>query len=284
MTGKQYNDRHGLSYRHLRPTNERIVWDDREKGAPWQSRARFDPHHDLLTSYGRCKSGQRWFWACHTGAWKINEDDINSHGWADDEQAAFAAVYEAILSVAEQHRAHRIVASYSAHFASYTLRELNRAKRAARPQSDTTDAKSIEYLYGHTMGGEDSPGSVVRFQITKKTAKRIFYSRACETINEHGELTEHQFHRYEDETGYVDRQKLEANGEVYNRSKGWWDAEYHLHASLEGALGTRHRSKPTIDLHQLKAAMAAAHPDKGGTNEAFVAARKAYVAARRAVR
>ena len=35
------------------------------------------------------------------------------------------------------------------------------------------------------------------------------------------------------------------------------------------------------DLHRLKAQMAAAHPDRGGSNAAFIAARARYVAARR---
>ena len=34
------------------------------------------------------------------------------------------------------------------------------------------------------------------------------------------------------------------------------------------------------DLAGLKATMAAAHPDHGGTNEAFIAARRQFVAAR----
>ena len=38
------------------------------------------------------------------------------------------------------------------------------------------------------------------------------------------------------------------------------------------------------DLRELKAAMAAAHPDKGGSSAAFIAARAAYVAIRRRAR
>lgn len=36
-----------------------------------------------------------------------------------------------------------------------------------------------------------------------------------------------------------------------------------------------------LDLRKLKAAMAAAHPDCGGSHEGFIAARRAYVEARR---
>jgi hypothetical protein len=35
------------------------------------------------------------------------------------------------------------------------------------------------------------------------------------------------------------------------------------------------------ELHRLKSAMAAAHPDHGGSNEAFIAARQRYLGAKR---
>ena len=46
------------------------------------------------------------------------------------------------------------------------------------------------------------------------------------------------------------------------------------------AIGTR----TVPDLAALKAAMVAAHPDKGGSAAAFIKARANYVAARRALR
>jgi hypothetical protein len=61
-----------------------------------------------------------------------------------------------------------------------------------------------------------------------------------------------------------------------------------LWASLENMVGyyTRHDSKPIepSNLAALKAAMAAAHPDHGGSNAAFITAREAYVTARRQAR
>jgi hypothetical protein len=51
------------------------------------------------------------------------------------------------------------------------------------------------------------------------------------------------------------------------RPSGWFDRE----------------PPPKIDLRELKAAMAAAHPDKGGSSAAFIVARAAYeMALRRA--
>ena len=66
----------------------------------------------------------------------------------------------------------------------------------------------------------------------------------------------------------------------------WCYADYQLYSSLEGLLGDRWRveeeEKP--DLDTLKAAMAATHPDRGGTSAAFIEARQRYVTARRQVR
>lgn len=57
-----------------------------------------------------------------------------------------------------------------------------------------------------------------------------------------------------------------------------------LHLTFEGCVAERHqeRAEPTIDLHAPKMAMAAAHPDAGGTNEAFIEARRRYLRAKAA--
>ena len=56
--------------------------------------------------------------------------------------------------------------------------------------------------------------------------------------------------------------------------------------ALRRLLGNRptDRPKATDLLSVLKAAMVAAHPDKGGSSDAFVAARRKYVEARRRMR
>ncbi|MEH0442487.1 hypothetical protein QA811_02130 [Streptomyces sp. B21-102] len=132
-----------------------------------------------------------------------------------------------------------------------------------------TDLAAVEYLYGIDASVADDsrfyePPRVVRFRITKKTPKRIYYLRRDDGLRT--------------ETGYVDRQKIEADGEIYNHGAGgWWAPDFHLHLTepeLEQA------QKP--DLAALKAEMAAAHPDRGGTEEAFIAARQRYERARAA--
>jgi hypothetical protein len=82
----------------------------------------------------------------------------------------------------------------------------------------------------------------------------------------------------------VDCQKLEADGSVYNRGVHWCSSDFHLYASFEGLMGDRYRAPEKPDLAQLKAEMAAAHPDRGGSNAAFIKARARYVAARRQLR
>lgn len=128
----------------------------------------------------------------------------------------------------------------------------------------TTEAVPVEFLYAieseHHDGNDDwVPACVVSFRITKKTPKRIYYIRR-ERIP--GDL----------EIGYVNRQKIEADGEIYNHGAGgWWAPDFHLHLTPPEI--QQHR-RP--NLAELKAAMAAAHPDRGGTDAAFIAARERY--------
>jgi hypothetical protein len=238
--------------------------------------------------FGRCRSGRRWFWQAfnstqtnvrfhQTNVWT----KIEEHGFEDTEEAAWASACAAVVHLANGQPAtaavvHRCV--------SEGLKELNAAKRAARPAPDTSDAHVVEYLYGYYHGGEKSHGWPVRFRITKKTAKLVFYVRHEEMLNEHGEPVE-GIEGNDYGIGYVGRQKLEAEGFVYNRRASWASPEFHLYATFEGmmqALFGRDIELP--DLTKLKAEMAAAHPDKGGSNAAFIEARARYVAARRLTR
>lgn len=114
-----------------------------------------------------------------------------------------------------------------------------------------------EYLYElWDANWDDGPlgnWEILRYPITKKTAKRIYF-------------TDHY-----GRTGYVDRQRIEADGEIFYRPAA------RLLYLTEPEIP--HRPKPP-SLTELKQAMADAHPDRGGTDAEFIAARQRYERAR----
>ena len=139
------------------------------------------------------------------------------------------------------------------------------------------DVLAVEYLYAieaeHHQGDDNRfyvPTRVITFRITRKTPKRIYYVRS-----ERG-------HRRPDgsvphvDIGFVDRQRLEADGELFRKSAGWWerDARLYLEPPVLDAYA------PAPDLAALKAAMRAAQPDVGGSHEAFLEAHERYERAR----
>ena len=118
-----------------------------------------------------------------------------------------------------------------------------------------------EYLYElWDANWDDGPfgnWQILEHPITKKTAKRIYF-----TYSTGG-------HR----PGYVDRQQLEAAGEIYH---GYTRRRLHL-------IRPETPQRPArSSLTELKQAMADAHPDRGGNDEAFIAARRRYEAAKAA--
>lgn len=65
---------------------------------------------------------------------------------------------------------------------------------------------------GHWAGEEWVAVRVVRFPITRKTPRRVFYVRREDPH----------------EIGSVDRQRIEADGDVYRAASGWWEADSRL--------------------------------------------------------
>lgn len=116
-----------------------------------------------------------------------------------------------------------------------------------------TSPAPVEFLYElWDANWDDGPlgnYKILHHPITKKTAKRIYFTY----LN--------------GQTGFVDRQKIEADGEIYH---GYTLRRLHL-TPPEIPSGPKPRS-----LAELRKAMADAHPDRGGSNEAFIAARQRY--------
>ncbi|WP_329616430.1 hypothetical protein OG244_28285 [Streptomyces brevispora] len=120
----------------------------------------------------------------------------------------------------------------------------------------TTAPVQVEYLYElWDANWDDGPlgnYQILRHEITKKTASRIYFVMRGRP-------------------GFIDRQRIEADGDAYHRSSG--RLLYLVEPKVPG------QSKPP-SLSELKQAMADAHPDRGGTDEAFIAARARYEHAR----
>jgi hypothetical protein len=216
-------------------------------------------YYDPYLWWGRCRSGKRWFWAVQE---ITATDEVSSwHGWTDTEEEAEAAARDAAAQLAGD----RPVTLRTYHrIADSVLKRINVEKRRNRPPSEDTDASPVEYLYG--IAYADGKSWVKAYRITRKTPKRIYYIR------------EQRFADEDPEIGFVNRQELESTGEVINRSRGWWDADFHLYAEPPEL----HDSSSVMPktLSELRAEMADAHPDRGGTREAFEAARVRYLAAK----
>ncbi|MFJ8027427.1 hypothetical protein [Streptomyces sp. NPDC096311] len=223
-----------------------------------------------LIFWGRCRSGRRWFWTAS------EHDGDQAHGWAETkDEAARRANAAAVKLAAGRYANIQILHGV----ADRRLKVLNAEKRSARPpRSAHTESvpppSAVGYLYAIEPGRYDLDdqtwihGRIVNFPITKKTAKRIYYLRP------RGPL--------EWEPGYVDRQDLEQHGSVH---VPYWHLLFAEPPELPPARAVRARRRwpdPALpDLKALKAAMADAHPDRGGTSEAFIAAREKYERARR---
>lgn len=228
-----------------------------------------------LIFWGRCRSGRRWFWTAR----EFNGTD--AHGWASTPDDASRQANAAALKLAGGRYANiRVLHGVAAE----ELKKLNTAQRNTKPpKSARTGAvpplDPTGYLYAVEPGRYDLddatwiPGKVVQFPITKTTARRIYYLRPRFLFMPGPDW----------EPGYVDRQDLERHGSVH---VPYWLQVFAEPPELPPAHTARPRhlrpeAAPVPDLKQLKAAMAAAHPDRGGTDEKFIAARDRYLEARR---
>jgi hypothetical protein len=159
----------------------------------------------MLWRYGRCRSGSRWFWAADCYDWRAGaSEQITEHGWADTEDAALRDARETIQRRAGNRPG---IAYVRQGVASDVLKQVNAARRKARPPSDATDARVVEYLYEpwswtdyDSIPYETSKG-ISEIPIVKKTAKRICYDNTSRWDQEDGVVT----------LGFIDRQEFEGD-------------------------------------------------------------------------
>lgn len=204
--------------------------------------------------WGRCRTGRRWFWtAVEIGT------GTRLEGKADTKEEAARQGHLAALQLADGEYAHITVAHGAA---TSRLRALNAAKCKARPTPKVTDPGPVEYLYYLYDGDRDGNGGqaeVWKYRITKKTRTRIYFTPTLNPRDPSPPI------------GFVDRDQADTYREV-------WHHGQHLY--LDPPNLPQQRSRP--DLKALKQAMADSHPDRGGTDEAFIEARQRYLRARRA--
>jgi hypothetical protein len=224
--------------------------------------------------WGRCPAGGgRWFWAAHI----IGGED--RHGWAPNRnEAARRANRAAVLLSAGEYASIRISDSVAEmKLAAATAAKQAKAKaeskqRATNAGDDAVNLYAIEFGYYDHGARQWVYSKIVRLPVTKTTPKRIYFLRSSEP----GEF----------ERGYIDRQDFETRGWVYSSR---YNKIYATPPKLpddkpfipppfrpEGPRAT----VSELDLKQLKAAMRAAHPDMGGSDEAFIKAHAAYKRAR----
>jgi hypothetical protein len=102
-----------------------------------KSKDYYSHKHDRHFSYGRCKSGRRWFWA----VCDYKNDFTPTYGWEDTEQAAIEAARAEVVRLAEGCDASASIVHGTA---SRHLKEVNTKKRAARPPSSAKGSRPVE--------------------------------------------------------------------------------------------------------------------------------------------
>lgn len=216
-----------------------------------------------LIYWGHCRSGARYFWTAQVVG------GADAYGWAPNRHKAAQRANAAAVRLAAGQYANIRIRHEAAEIKLASVIAAKQAAAAAEPA-----APESGYLYAIEPGHLNwetrqwIPSKVLRLPIVKRTAKRIYYSRP--------------FDPDESGLGYVDRQALEAHGSVYSSRYLQIFAEPpELQPETPIIIRQPH---PTAGpgLKELKAAMAAAHPDRGGTSEAFITARERYLRAKRA--
>lgn len=228
--------------------------------------------------WGRCPSRGRWFWV----AGVVGGED--RYGWAANRNdAARKANRAAVLLAAGQYASIRIDDSVAekqlaaATEAKHARARAANQKRAAASGDQAVNLFAVEPGFYDHGARQWVHSKIVRLPVTKTTPKRIYFLRSSEP----GEF----------ETGYIDRQAFETKGWVYSsrfrkiyaKAPELPDDKPYIPPPLRPEYGYRAATVSVEELKRLKAVMRAAHPDLGGTSEAFIKARAEYERARERV-
>lgn len=233
-------------------------------------------HEPPVIVWGRCRDASRWFWTTHL----VGGED--RYGWAvNRNEAAAKANRAAVLLASGQYASIRIDDTVAeAKFAAVTAEKQARAKAESKQRAAAGDGPlnlyAVQGAYFDFGSNRVVPPQVVRLPVVKTTPKRIFFLLSTEP----GEF----------ERGSIDRQAFEAQGWVYSsRFRKIYATPPELPKGRPFIPPpfppeyTYPRVTVTVtdeELKRLKAIMRAAHPDLGGTNEAFIKARADYERAR----
>lgn len=225
-------------------------------------------------TYGRCRSGKRWFWTVSDTAAFAGYDWVSPHhGWTDTEQGAEDAARAVVEQLATADTADLVIADAWHRAARTQLKLINAARRRARPPkpgrggADPAPVEHLYCLYYRCADACQDPGDpygrssdhrcyeILTYSVEKTTATRIY------------------FRDWRGNSYFVDRRKIDDTGAVYHHG-----VRDRLHLTPP-EIPTR--AKPRT-LAELRREMADAHPDRGGDRDAFQAARARYENARRA--
>ena len=170
---------------------------------------------------------------------------------------------------------------------------MHRPRWVWAPKAATSDAAPVEYLYvpcAHNRQGGYSAETrrwVQEVPIVRKTVKWIYYASDSwnrrEAVVSPGRISREQFEtgtrRYPPGVIPVpsDRHRARPADRLFFATRQ--AAEHHLHRGEREPAG---QAAPQATLiKQLRRAMADAHPDRGGTVEQFIQARRRYQTALR---
>lgn len=231
-----------------------------------------------LIHWGRCRHDGRWFWAARIVGGETRYGFASSRGEASRKANAAAVLLAggqyATIRINDKVAEQELAAAVAARRAQA---EADNKQRAAAGE-DRANLWAIEYGYYDHMLRQWIHSRLMRLPITKRTPKRIYFLRSSEP----GEF----------ETGYVDRERLERDGwayyhrfdKIYAEPPKVPDDKPFIPPPFNPGSYVPPVYRPTYteaDVKRLKAEMAAAHPDRGGTDEAFIAARQRYLDAKR---